>query len=117
MSIAAGERERDLLGVKIEWIERSKNFEISDNRAHARFVPRDPLTLITLADGSKIPCFVIDISVNGSAVSADIMPKIGTVLGVGKVWAAWCATFPVDLQFNLWPSRIVKRLKSLVIRK
>jgi hypothetical protein len=50
MSIAATERERELLGVKIEWIERSKNFEITDNRAHSRFVPRDPLTLLTLAD-------------------------------------------------------------------
>jgi hypothetical protein len=117
MSIAATERERELLGVKIEWIERSKNFEITDNRAHSRFVPRDPLTLLTLADGSKIPCFVIDISPTGSAVSADIMPKIGTVLGVGKVVGRVVRHFPGGFAIQFVAEQDRQEVESLIIRR
>ena len=117
MSIAATERERELLGVKIEWIERSKNFEITDNRAHSRFVPRDPLTLLTLADGSKIPCFVIDISPTGSAVSADIMPKLGTVLAVGKVVGRVVRHFPGGFAIHFVAEQDRQEVESLVIRR
>ena len=85
MNIEASKQERELLATKIDWIERNKDFEIVDNRGHARFIPRRPHSLLMLADGSIIPCFVIDISVKGAGVSADIMPKVGTVLAVGKV--------------------------------
>ena len=85
MSIEASDQEREALGTKIDWIKRNKDFEILDHRSHARFVPRHPFSLLTLADGSVLPCFVIDISVSGAAVSADITPGIGTVLAVGKV--------------------------------
>ncbi len=117
MSIAATERERELLGLKIEWIERSKNFEITDNRAHARFVPRDPLTLLTLADGSKIPCFVIDISPTGSAVSADIMPKIGTVLAVGKVVGRVVRHFPGGCAIRFVAEQDRQEVEGLIIRR
>jgi hypothetical protein len=85
MSIAASDAERRILAAKIDWIERNRHFEIPDNRAHARFIPRRPLSLLTLADGSVLPCFVIDISVSGAAISADVAPRVGTVLAVGKV--------------------------------
>jgi hypothetical protein len=85
MHIEASNQEREMLADKIDWIERNKDFEISDNRAHVRFIPRRPLSFLTLADGSVVPCFVVDISISGAAISADIMPKIGSVLAVGKV--------------------------------
>jgi PilZ domain len=85
MNIEASDQEREMLASKIDWIEKNKDFEISDNRTHARFIPKRPLSLLTLADGSVVPCFVVDISVSGAAVSADIVPKMGTVLAVGKV--------------------------------
>jgi hypothetical protein len=85
MNIEASDRERDMIADRIGWIERNKDFEISDNRTHVRFIPKRPLSFLTLADGSVVPCFVVDISVSGAAVSADIVPRIGTVLAVGKV--------------------------------
>jgi hypothetical protein len=38
-----------------------------------------------LADGSMHGCFVIDMSVSGAAVSAEIYPKLGDVLAVGRI--------------------------------
>jgi hypothetical protein len=85
MNIEGSDREREMIASKIDWIERNKDFETSDNRTHVRFIPRRPLSLLTLADGSVVPCFVVDISVSGAAISADIVPKIGNLLAVGKV--------------------------------
>ena len=41
--------------------------------------------MLTLADGSQLPCFVIDVSQSGVAVSADIWPSLGTPMAVGKL--------------------------------
>ena len=39
-------------------------------KADARFVPPDPHSTVTLADGSIHPCFIVDFSASGVAVSA-----------------------------------------------
>jgi PilZ domain len=85
MSIAASDQERETLATKIDWVEKHKGLQIADHREHARFIPRRPYAFLMLADGSIVPCFVIDISISGVAISADILPKIGTVLAVGKI--------------------------------
>jgi hypothetical protein len=38
---------------------------------------------MTLADGANHPCFVIDMSVGGAAVVAQLQPLIGTPLAIG----------------------------------
>jgi hypothetical protein len=48
MDIEATDQEREMLATKIDWIGRNKDFEIHDNRAHARLIPRHPLSLLTL---------------------------------------------------------------------
>jgi hypothetical protein len=85
IDIEASDQVREMLATRIDWVERNKDFEIIDNRANARFIPRDPLSLLTLADGAVLPCFVVDISVSGAAISARVVPKIGAVLAVGMV--------------------------------
>jgi hypothetical protein len=117
MSIVASDDERELLATKIDWLEMNKNLEIPDDRAHARFIPRRPHSLLMLPDGSMLPCFVIDISVSGAAVSADIMPKIGTVLAVGSVVGRVVHFFPggFAIQFNAVQER--QDVEALVIRR
>jgi hypothetical protein len=85
MSLALNYNERTKLAVKIDWYENNKNHDIVDGRIHKRRVPKNPQTLLVLADETLLSCFVIDMSVSGAAVSADIIPKIGTPLAVGKV--------------------------------
>lgn len=77
--------ERNKLGAKISWHKKHALGVLPDRRAHKRIIPREPRTLITLGDGKQVPCFVIDISQSGVAVSADLWPAIGTPMAVGKL--------------------------------
>ena len=77
--------ERNKLGGKIVWQKKRVHEQVPDRREHKRILPRDPRTVITLADGTRVPCFVIDISATGVAVSAHIAPELGTPMAVGKL--------------------------------
>jgi hypothetical protein len=85
LKIATTEEERARFATKIDWYEKNKNHEIPDSRQHKRILPKDPRSVLTLADGGQLECFIIDMSVSGVAVSADIKPAIGMPLAVGKV--------------------------------
>jgi len=76
--------ERDKLGAKIEWQKKHIHAQVPDKREFRRIIPRDPRSQITLGDGSRVCCFVIDISQSGVAVSAPIWPDIGTPMAVGR---------------------------------
>ena len=87
MHIVATAEERRRLATKIEWYDKYRNFEVTDRRTHPRSAAEAPFSFSTLllADGAVMSCLVIDFSASGAAVSADIVPEIGTVLAVGKV--------------------------------
>jgi hypothetical protein len=85
ISIDATDEERALLGAKIEWYDKNKNHDVSDKRKHKRFVPKDPRSILICADGRLLGCSVIDMSISGAAVFADIYPAIGTPIAVGTV--------------------------------
>lgn len=78
-------QERNKLGAKIIWRKKHVHDQLPDKREHKRILPRDPRTTITLSDGTTMPCFVIDISQSGIAVSAQIWPDPGTPMAVGKL--------------------------------
>ena len=85
MDLLLSDAERSKLGGKIIWQKKRVHEQVQDKREHKRIPPRDPRTVLTLADGTQIPCFVIDISQSGAAVSADIWPSLGTPMAVGKL--------------------------------
>ncbi|MDB5654301.1 MAG: type pilus assembly PilZ [Tardiphaga sp.] len=75
---------RQKMADKLAWLERHlSDPTVEDIRTHARIIPATPHSTLTLADGSVHACFVIDVSVSGAAVSADLQPEIGTPLAVG----------------------------------
>jgi len=85
MAINATDEERAKLADKIAWYEKVQRLETVDKRQHKRIVPANPLSHLLLADGSSLPCFVVDMSASGALVSAEIMPKIGMPLAVGSI--------------------------------
>jgi len=85
LGIIASDIERAKLTAKINWYDQSQNRNVPDGRKHKRIVPKNPHSTLLLADGSSVRCFVVDYSVSGAAVSAELEPKIGTPLAVGKV--------------------------------
>jgi hypothetical protein len=85
MSLVLAEEQRERLVARILWLEMRKHLNLPDDRRHKRFVPKHPQSSVILADGRVCDCFVMDMSASGVAVSAEIEPKIGDVLAVGKV--------------------------------
>jgi hypothetical protein len=115
--IAASDEEREKLVDKIDWFEKHKNLEVPDKRTQARFVPDDPYSILLLADGSMVTCFVIDLSVSGAAVSADLVPEIGTVLAVGKVVGRVARHFSGGFAVQFVQVQDRENVEALALRK
>jgi hypothetical protein len=75
---------REEFASKLSWlVAKQKNPNIGAKRKQPRFIPACPHSTLTFADGTIRGCFVIDMSVSGIAVSADVQPQIGMPLAVG----------------------------------
>ena len=75
---------REKLSDMLTWLEKKqKDASIKDVRKQTRIVPPDPHSTVTLADGSIHPCFIVDLSASGVAVSAAVQPPVGMPLAVG----------------------------------
>lgn len=85
MSIIADAPRRAQLESKLLWLEKHQCDDLPNARRHKRIVPQSPHSTLILADGGTLPCFVIDMSASGAAVSADIQPPLGTPLAVGRI--------------------------------
>jgi hypothetical protein len=94
MSLNLTGAERERFAAKIEWYEKHKNHDVADNRKFKRIIPENPHSTVTTSNGGTIGAFIIDMSVSGVAVSADIEPKIGEPLAVGKVIGRVVRHFP-----------------------
>ena len=84
MELDMTRERRAWMSEKLTWLEKKqKDISIQELRRDARFVPQVSHTLLTLADGHVHPCFIIDVSTAGVAVSCEYDPEIGTPLAVG----------------------------------
>jgi hypothetical protein len=80
---------------KLAWLEKKqKDRAIQEARHDARLVPQTSHSTLTLADGTIHPCFIIDVSPSGVAVSAEYEPLIGTPLAVGSCIGRVVRQFP-----------------------
>jgi hypothetical protein len=86
---------REKLANKLTWLEgKVKDPEIPELRRDARMIPASPHSTVTMADGAIHECFVINMSVSGAAVSAEVQPEIGTPLAVGACIGRVVRVFP-----------------------
>lgn len=84
MELEMTRARRAWMSEKLTWLEKKqKDDSIRELRRDARFVPQVSHTVLTLADGSSYPCFIIDVSTAGVAVSSEYDPPVGTPLAVG----------------------------------
>jgi hypothetical protein len=102
---------------KLTWLEnKRKNPGIRDGRYHARIIPATPHSTLTFGDGSTHGCFVIDMSVSGVAVSADIQPKIGMPLAVGACVGRVVRLLPQGFAVKFVEQQNRNELERLVMR-
>ena len=108
---------REKFSNKLTWLEqKQKNPDIADIRKDARIIPASPHSILTLADGAVHPCFIIDMSASGVAVSAQLQPPIGTPLAVGACVGRVVRLLPdgFAVQFIQQPKR--QDLERLIVR-
>ena len=94
MRLILGRSQSVLLKMRIDWLDKHHNQIVPDVRAHKRTIPRNPHSTVLLPDGSMRSCLVIDMSVSGVAVCADVDVRIGDVLAVGRVIGRVVRLFP-----------------------
>ena len=85
MTIEDTESERQRLAAKVAWLKKRVMRAATDNREYKRSLPHDPRSVILFADDRTLTCFIIDLSKSGVAVSADVMPDVGTPIAVGTL--------------------------------
>ncbi len=84
IDIEATDTERTEIAAKIDWIKKRRFRSFRDKRDRKRITPPNPQSAITMPDGDIKECFIIDVSQSGVAVSADVTPKIGSRVAIGR---------------------------------
>jgi hypothetical protein len=86
---------RERLANKLAWLEgKLRDPQTLDQREHPRVIPAQPRSSLTLADGTILECDIIDMSLGGAAVSAELQPEVGTALAVGACVGRVVRVFP-----------------------
>jgi PilZ domain-containing protein len=108
---------REKLSDKLTWLEKKlKNPGIPDVRKDARIIPASPHSTLILSDGTTHGCFVIDMSVSGVAVSAQVQPPIGMPLAVGACIGRVVRLLPDGFAVKFVAQQKRHNLNRLVIR-
>jgi len=69
----------------LEWLRDKREGRARERRRHLRIEPTDGQSYITLADGRRYPCEVLDISLSGASVRMDVLPAVGTYVTLGRM--------------------------------
>ena len=87
MTVSATPRKRDKLAAQLTWLANRQILNLPEDRRHDRIVPRNPLGVLTLENGNKIPCRIMDLSLSGAAVSIgkETRPEVGAPATLGRV--------------------------------
>ena len=116
IDIRGSAAEREKFVSKIVWLNQYIRQDVVNSRRHGRIVPRNPNSTLLFADGSILPCFVIDMSISGAAVSAEVMPAIGTPLGVGRVVGKVVRHFSEGFAIKFVQEQCAETLEQLLIK-
>ena len=88
MTVGATPRKRDKLAAQLTWLANRQILNLPEDRRHDRIVPRNPMAILKLdEEGRDIACRIMDLSLSGAALAAEIRPKVGSAVSLGKVQA------------------------------
>jgi len=87
MTVSATARKRDKLAAQLTWLANRDILNLPEDRRHDRIVPRNPIAVLTLEDGTKMTCRIIDLSLSGAAVAAENRPPMKSNVMLGRIQA------------------------------
>ena len=86
-AISGPRRER--LAPCLEALARGEKIEVSARRSFARYAPGEAgleeSSVLTIGDGSSMPCRIIDMSLGGAQVAVEQRLPIGTEVSIGRM--------------------------------
>src|SRR5215468_11551384 len=85
MTVSATARKRDKLAAQLTWLANRDILNLPEDRRHDRIVPRNPIAVLTLEDGQRTSCRIIDLSLSGAAVGAETRPPLKSTVRIGCV--------------------------------
>lgn len=85
VAITATAAEREKLAAKINWLKKHRHNQADNARDAKRWRPKNPKGVFSLDDGSEHPCFIVDVSASGAAISGGVVPAIGTPVRLGEL--------------------------------
>ena len=106
--------ERVTLGARIGWLKRRALRAVSDRRVHKRVLPRETRAKLIIGGGKRIDCMLIDMSRSGVAISAELVPKPGTVVAVGAVPGQVIRHFDCGFAVQFYELRDLDTLERLL---
>lgn len=85
MTVIASERKKDKLAAQLTWLANRHELDLPEDRRHERVTPRNPITIMHLADGRQYRCRIVDLSLSGAAVETEVKPAIGVQVTLGTM--------------------------------
>jgi hypothetical protein len=85
MTLGATPRKRDKLAAQLTWLANRDILNLPEDRRHDRLIPRNPIAILTLEDGSRMSCRIIDMSRSGAAIAAEQRPPLHSLVLLGRV--------------------------------
>lgn len=85
MTIIASDRKRDKLAAQLTWLANKHELDLPEDRRHERVQPRNPVSVLHMADGRQYRCRIIDLSLSGAAIEIDVKPALGVQVTLGTM--------------------------------
>lgn len=85
VSFSVSQHKRDKLADRLTWLYNKEALSLSDERKAPRYVTDGP-AIVVRADGLKLQCRVVDISLSGASFEADgAAPFVGEIVKAGNL--------------------------------
>ncbi len=93
LGLTGTQRQRDKLAERLTFYANRHLLSAEDMRRHER-IAVDRETVCVLADGKRLPCRVVDLSLSGAAVEIGPKPPVGTDVLIGRMRGEVIRHFP-----------------------
>ncbi|WP_165219659.1 PilZ domain-containing protein [Affinirhizobium pseudoryzae] len=85
MSVTATDRKREKLAAQLTWLANRHELGLPEDRRHDRLTPRITRAELSMEDGTRYPCRLVDLSLSGAAIDIEVRPPIGTVVSLNQM--------------------------------
>jgi hypothetical protein len=84
MALNVSPVKREKFADQLTWLANRHTLGLPEDRRHERILPRSPRATLILPDGREHLIKIIDVSLSGAALTADIRPPLGTIITIGR---------------------------------